>query len=76
MNALKYLVIPGPITLNSSGDFSWVGASELMKLYGVDPVECVIARPDVRTPAHMSYLVPLRPRADGNYNLTRGVVPA
>lgn len=39
----KYLVIPGWIKSANDGEVHWVGASTLMRLYRVNPAECVIA---------------------------------
>jgi hypothetical protein len=66
---IRYLVMPGEIVSATDGSSHWVGASTLMRLYGVDPQECVVARADTPTPSYYAGLTQLRPRIDGNYTL-------
>lgn len=71
--AVRYLLLPGHVTSRTDGQRHWVGSGELIRLYGVDPRECVSADP--RHPradtaiARLidSGLIPLTPRWDGHY---------
>lgn len=63
----KYLVCPGYVTSRNDGETHYVGAGPLMKLYGVDPRECVIE--DGRPGRQFEGLVRLIPRFDGNYKI-------
>lgn len=70
----RYAIIPGPVKIPGGhpDDFHFVNARELIQLYGVNPVECVILHPgDPRGlgEAARAELVVLRPRSDGNYTL-------
>lgn len=66
----KYLVVPGHVTSQNDGDVHYIGAWQLIRLYGVKREECVIwmeggARPEgVNMP---DSLIVLKPRDDGNY---------
>jgi hypothetical protein len=44
---LKYLVIPGYVISENDGDLHYIGAPKLMRLYGVDPRECIAAPDDL-----------------------------
>lgn len=72
----RYLVIPGTVTSKDDGEHHFVSASELMKLYGVDPAECTIVRRNViegieiSLDGHPKNLIQLSPREDGNYSLS------
>jgi hypothetical protein len=72
---MKYAVYPGYVTSKNDGDRHWIGATELIRLYGVRIEECEIYEPAPWWP-HSYYtwekerlagLVELRPRYDGNY---------
>lgn len=66
MSEKKYIVYPGEVISQSDGDKHWIGARQLMILYGVHPNECLDA--SALHPAHNIYgLIPLRPRSDGKY---------
>lgn len=62
----KYLVIPGYVTSKTDRNIHYITFHRLVKLYRVDPKECV----DSRNRQH-SYtgLKVLMPRYDGNYTL-------
>lgn len=70
MKDKKYIIAPGKIISRSDGDEHYIGASQLMDLYKIEPYECIIVdNPDsVRMLNWDDYIV-LRPRTDGNYNL-------
>jgi hypothetical protein len=61
----KYLVDPGWVTSVTDGDRHYIGAVALMRLYGVDPRECVIA--DRLQSRKNTELIRLTPRSSGNY---------
>lgn len=73
----KYVICPGEVLSKTDGQRHYVGAMQLMKLYGVDPRECEIHEPAPWWPC--SYymaaeerqhgLPRLRPRYDGKYEL-------
>lgn len=62
---------PGRVTSKNDRDRHYIGAAELMRLYGVTPGECWIV--DEHDPIPRSFdartLIELRPRFDGNYAL-------
>ena len=64
----KYLIVPGYVTSRSDRQEHFIGARQLMRLYGVNPAECVVAD-DTRPGMNGQGLWPLRPRFDGNYRL-------
>lgn len=72
---LRYAVVPGPLSIAGGhpDDFHFMNARELMRLYNVNPAECIVLRPGddraVRGLAERRQLIVLRPRADGNYTL-------
>lgn len=61
----KYLLLPGRVESKTDGQFHYVGILQLMRLYGVDSRECVVAGLGMDT----SDLIRLRPRYDGDYRL-------
>jgi len=60
----RYLVVPGWVRSRVDGDRHWIGAERLMRLYGVDPAECVISRGGMVGRHELRLLIP---RADGRY---------
>jgi hypothetical protein len=73
MKDYKYLVYPGHVISKSDGDRHFISYSQLIRLYGVDPMECMdIANASMYTVALTDKLIPLRPQYDGNYDLTQG----
>lgn len=77
----KYIVWPGYVRSRTDGDKHYIGAQQLMMLYGVPQHDCVIAPPiaDQSRQAAMRRkildgidgLVHLRPRQNGNYQLPK-----
>jgi hypothetical protein len=61
----KYLVKPGYVFSKSDGDKHWISADKLIRLYQVNPRECVISHPYLDP----EDLIVLEPRYDGNYEL-------
>ncbi len=70
MKDKKYIVCPGEVKSKSDGDLHYIGPYVLMKLYGVEPHECIIVDNPVSSAGlnWQDYVV-LRPRTDGNYSL-------
>lgn len=69
----KYLVCPGRVKSINDCDTHYISAHSLMRLYGVNPAECVIYRPDRHPPSMYerlrSQMIVLAPRFDGIYTL-------
>lgn len=65
----KYLVIPGDVFSKNDGDRHYVNANDLVRLYRVNPQECVIYRPGpgVRE-SDYDGLIRLEPRYHGDYD--------
>jgi hypothetical protein len=61
----KYLVIPDYVKSKNDGQKHYITAKELIRLYGVNPKECVIYDPSKRQ--HTSNLIPLGPLFSGKY---------
>jgi hypothetical protein len=51
----KYLVRPGHVTSFEDGDRHWISAPALIRLYNVDPHECVIDGQDMASPRLRGY---------------------
>lgn len=69
----KFLVLPGVVYSQTDGQRHWVGAFELIHLYGVDRADCVIRQMGLHEPPLNldSYrgMIVLEPRYDGDYTL-------
>lgn len=71
----KYVICPGMVVSKADGREHYIGAMQLMRLYGVDPRECEIHEPAPWWPIsyyHMAAelqrgLPRLCPRHDGSY---------
>lgn len=73
----RYVVIPGFISSKNDGDRHYVGARQLMNLYGVEPSECLIFSYN-RKGISLEWLrsrglVELSPRYDGDYSLQEAI---
>ena len=73
---IKYEVYPGNVTRKTDGQIHYITAHQLMRLYGVNPVECVVYGPQYWwMNGHLSSakagkgLIRLEPRYDGDYTL-------
>lgn len=67
----KYLVIPGYLRSSTDGQRHWINSAQLIKLYNVNPEECVMLLSSERRPSHYKRhegLIRLFPRFDGKYN--------
>ena len=75
VDALRYAICPGMVTSRNDGDRHYVGPQQLMRLYQVDPDECVIYEPEPwwgpmmhqQAEARIAGLTRLAPRYDGRY---------
>lgn len=65
----KYLVVPGYVTSKNDGDRHFIGAGDLMRLYGVNPQECRVVTEEGSTFGSEKDLIVLRPSYSGNYSL-------
>jgi len=70
----KYVVIPGWIVSHTDGNWHYVGAKELIELYGVKEEECIVPITGdseiIRKIARDSNLTRLVPRPRGDYPTT------
>jgi hypothetical protein len=71
----RYLVHPGMVVSKNDGQEHYISAHRLMKLYQVDPRECLIQEPnDPFLPRGYDIYYPwihLYPRYDGDYPIFR-----
>ena len=65
----KYVVIPDEVMSKNDRQIHYVGAGQLMWLYGVHPNECYVVRNEGDARGLPRGLKVLRPRYDGNYQL-------
>lgn len=63
-----YAIYPGYVTSKNDGQEHYIGARQLMVLYGVPFHECVIVE-TAWNARHATNLIPLYPRYDGNYSV-------
>jgi hypothetical protein len=68
----KYLIIPGWVFSKNDEDRHYINAQMLIRLYKVDPHECMIQHSDSRDLRRdVEGLIKLRPKTSGNYELPR-----
>lgn len=68
----RFLVVPGRVRSWTDGDDHHITSLQLMRLYGVDPRECVVApRSEVRRLRLEEELVVLRPDPTGAYEIPK-----
>ncbi len=68
----KYLVIADYIVSSTDGQWHWISCQKLMKLYNVNPSECVCIEPSDPKGLHginTRDLIVLRPQNNGNYTI-------
>lgn len=70
-NNRKYCVFGGYVRSKQDKQIHYVTGSELIKLYGLNPRECVIAPTEKLFWKMPKNLIALRVRVDGNYTLPR-----
>jgi hypothetical protein len=70
----RYLVLPGYVRSRQDEDWHYVSGSELIRLYRVNPANCVLATADeadfrhrLMVAANEGKYIVLEPRADGDY---------
>ncbi len=71
MAVKRYVVHPGQMRSKTDGDMHWIGARDLMRLYGVSPDECFVVD-EHRSAASSGWdgrddLIHLWPSYDGSY---------
>lgn len=71
----RFVIHPGFVVSKSSGQREYVGAVQLMRLYGIDPRDCIVVEP---TDGQRRYaeeqgikLLHLKPQDDGVYSIRR-----
>ena len=72
MNRPKYMIHPGEVVSQFDGEIHYIEFSQLVKLYGVNPDECILAdvrRPETLYGLNMNDYIHLYPRSDGKYEL-------
>lgn len=70
MNTYKYLVMPGHLRSMQDDQMHYVGAHQLMRLYNVNPKECLIYGDcRGRSEDFLSKLQTLVPMYGGDYSL-------
>lgn len=67
----KYLVCPGWVWSRTDGDQHYIGAADLMRLFGVSPAECVVRRHRMHDRPPYSDLIHLFPKDNGEYKLPK-----
>jgi hypothetical protein len=70
----KYIVVPGHVSSRHDSQHHYIDAPTLMRLYKVDPKECIVRYRDHRDAAYdfdALDLIELRPRYDGNYEVPK-----
>jgi len=71
MTNKKYVICPGWIVSQNDGDRHFITAQQLIRLYGVNPKECIVRRErDNVLPWHKE-LKWLRPKYNGDYQIRR-----
>lgn len=73
----RYVIVPGYIKSKSDGDIHFIDAPTLIRLYKVDPKECVIAQVQkndelkitFELPSYDRSLIRLGPRYHGDYTI-------
>jgi hypothetical protein len=70
----KYIIFLGPILLKNDGDFHQINARQLIRLYEVDPNDCIIINSRKDLLGLQGIFMPLYPKYDGNYELNNGLI--
>ncbi len=75
LGPVRYLLCPGQVMSKTYGQYHYVGANDLARLYGVRMDQCEV-RPSSPS-ARLGWrpkagLIALHPRYDGNYTLPAG----
>jgi fatty acid desaturase len=64
MDSKKHAIHPGYVKSQTDGDIHWITYSQLVRLYGLDPNDCVQWVPFGMNHRYYHHLYP---RRDGNY---------
>jgi hypothetical protein len=73
----RYVIHPGEVVSSSDGDIHFISAEQLVHLYGVNRLECIIDTEKGGQWARgytkdvLDGLVHLYPRKDGNYEIPK-----
>jgi hypothetical protein len=68
---IRFAVYPGRVLSAHDGDRHFISAPQLIRLYGVDPRECVIFHGDDRDRGKSAEgLIRLSPSRSGDYSLS------
>lgn len=62
----KYVLCPGHV-MSADGDEHYIGVGQLIRLYGVSSIDCIVWRDDMER--YYDGLIRLCPRHDGNYTI-------
>ena len=69
----KYILFPGYVYSMHDGDRHFIGAKHLIKLYKIDPQECIIYKDEHSlqgySPGQLESMICLYPKSDGNYTI-------
>lgn len=66
----RYMVCPGYVYSRSDSDRHWISADRLIRLYGVNPAECIVSTSETeRRGTWAADLIRLAPKWDGDYSL-------
>lgn len=65
----RFVICPGHVISRSDGDRHFIGAGQLIRLYGVNPAECLISQENGldRTTLDWTKYIALMPRYNGDY---------
>lgn len=66
MTKIRYVIYPGYVISRADGDRHWVGYGQLVRLYRLNPAECVPLRQHEVYPENVIHL---GPRHDGHYEI-------
>ncbi len=70
MGRIKYIIHPGTIVSRLDGDIHYIGFSQLVKLYNVNPDECISAeRLENLFGLDLDGCIHLFPETNGDYKL-------
>ena len=69
----RYIVFPRPICANDE-DFHQINAQQLMRLYNVDPDDCIIVNSRKNLYGVHGIFMPLYPKYYGDYKLNNSLI--
>lgn len=77
MSNRKYLVLSGFVVSKNDGQKHYITAPQLIRLYGVNPTECICMTEEAyhrygfHKPEHLRTMILLCARYDGDYSLPK-----